>query len=193
MRMLSRPSLPALGHSVFSLGVGSAGAFLGYLVNLPLYMLTGPAVIVSLLSLFGLRLGITPLLRDIAFLFIGIGIGAGVNAEAASAMLRWPLAFVALAVMLVLAMIMCRVALAKFFGFDRLSAVLASAPGHLSFVLALGETYKVDLTRVSVTQSIRVLLLTLSVPALAAVMGLDISQGMTPCLLYTSPSPRDRG
>jgi membrane AbrB-like protein len=149
-------------------------------VNLPLYVLTGPAVLVSVLSLLGLRLGIATFVRDIAFLFIGIGIGAGVNAEAAAAMLRWPLAFVALAIMLLLAMVLCQVVLTKGFGFDRLSAVLASAPGHLSFVLALGETYKVDLTRVSVTQSVRLLMLTLTVPVLAALMGVDLSQGITP-------------
>ncbi len=180
MRMLTPPTLPALGLSLVSLAVGAAGAALGYLVHLPLYMLTGPAVLVSVLSLLGMRLGIAPLLRDIAFLFIGIGIGAGVNAEAAAAMLRWPLAFVALAVMLVIAMILCRVLLVKGFGFDRLSAVLASAPGHLSFVIALGETYGVNLTRVTVAQSVRVLLLTLTVPALVALMGLDMSQGMAP-------------
>ena len=178
--MLTPPTLPALGYSVLSLAVGAVGALLGYLVNLPLYMLTGPAVLVSVLSLFGLRLGIVPMLRDIAFLFIGIGIGAGVNAEAAAAMLRWPLAFVALAIMLVLAMVLCRALMVKGFGFDQRSAVLASAPGHLSFVIALGETYGVNLTRVTVAQSVRVLLLTLTVPALAAMMGLDMSQGMIP-------------
>ena len=176
--MLTLPTLPALGLSVLSLAVGAAGALLGYLVNLPLYMLTGPAVLVSVLSLFGMRLGIAPLLRDIAFLFIGIGVGAGVNAEAAAAMLRWPLAFVALAIMLVLAMILCRTLLVNGFGFDQRSAVLASSPGHLSFVIALGETYGVNLTQVTVVQSVRVLMLTLTVPALAALMGLDLSQGM---------------
>ncbi|SFR57012.1 AbrB family transcriptional regulator [Litoreibacter janthinus] len=178
--MLTPPTLPALGLSILSLAVGAAGAGLGYLVQLPLYMLTGPAVLVSVLSLFGLRIGIVPFVRDIAFLFIGIGIGSGVNAEAAAAMLRWPLAFVALAVMLVLAMILCRALMVKAFGFDQRSAVLASAPGHLSFVIALGETYGVNLTRVTVAQSVRVLLLTLTVPAIAALMGLDMSQGLAP-------------
>ncbi|MEP3345725.1 MAG: AbrB family transcriptional regulator [Litoreibacter sp.] len=178
--MLTPPTLPALWNSVWSLGIGVAGAALGYLLHLPLYMLTGPAILVSILSVFGLRLGITPFLRDIAFLFIGIGIGSGVNAEAAAAMLRWPLAFLALAVMLVLAMVLSRLMLSRLLGYDRLSAVLASAPGHLSFVIALGETYGVNLTRVTVAQSVRVLLLTLTVPALAAMMGLDMSQAMTP-------------
>lgn len=178
--MFTRPAFPALGLSLLSLGVGGVGAALGYVVSLPLYMLTGPAVLVSVLSLFGLRLEIVPFLRDIAFLFIGIGIGAGVNAEAAAAMLRWPLAFVALAAMLIVAMVLCRALLIKALGFDRRSAVLASAPGHLSFVIALGETYGVDLTRVTVAQSVRVLLLTLMVPAIAALMGLDMSQGLAP-------------
>lgn len=178
--MLNVPSLSQLGVTFLSLALGCAGAALGGMVGLPLYMLTGPALAISVLSLMGMRLGIMPLVRDTTFLFIGIGIGSGVNAEAAAAIMRWPLAFVALAVMLVVAMVLCRIMLVRGFGFDARSAVLASAPGHLSFVLALGETYRVDLTRVSVVQSIRVLLLTVTVPAAAVLMGLDLDQGMVP-------------
>jgi len=178
--MLPLPKLPAIGLSTLSLVVGAAGAFLGYLVNLPLYMLTGPAMLISILSLFGMRFAIAPGLRNIAFLFIGISIGSGVNPEAATLMLRWPIAFVALAIMLVLAMILCRTLLVSGFGFGQQSAVLASAPGHLNFVIALGETYGVNLTKVTVVQSVRVLLLTLTVPALAALMGLDLAEGIIP-------------
>lgn len=175
--MFKRPeiSLHELRQAALALSFGAAGAALGWAVSLPLYLLTGPAIIISLLALVGFDLKIPTLIRDFAFLFIGIGIGSGVNAEAADAMLRWPLAFIALFVMLVVAMAACREVLSRGFGFTRRSAVLASAPGHLSFVLALAASSGSDVMRVTVAQSVRLLLLTLVVPAVAVVMGLDLS------------------
>ncbi|WP_245912939.1 AbrB family transcriptional regulator [Litoreibacter ponti] len=172
--------MPELRVTALSLVVGGLGAALGWLVSMPLYLLTGPALLVSALSLLGFRFAIATGVRDVAFLFIGIGVGAGVNADAAAAVLRWPVAFVALAIMLVIAMAACRALLVRGFGFEPRTAVLASAPGHLSFVLALGESYRVDTAKVAVVQSVRLLLLTLAVPVIAAIMGLDLSQGMLP-------------
>ncbi len=154
---------------------GAAGALVGWLISLPLYLLTGPAIVISVLALAGLDLKIPTLIRDAAFLFIGIGIGSGVNAEAADAMLRWPLAFIALFFMLIAAMATCRFVLNRWFGFAPRSAVLASAPGHLSFVLALAASAGGDVMRVTVAQSVRLLSLTLVVPAVAVLMGLDLS------------------
>jgi len=166
--------------TLLTLGVGAVGAGLGALAGLPLYVLCGPAILVCALSLAGMRLGIANGFRDVAFLFIGIGVGAGVNTEAAAAMLRWPLAFVMLAVMLLVAMILSREVLVRVFGFSPKAGVLAGAPGHLSFVLALGDSYKVNLPQIAVSQSVRVLLLTLTVPFIAAMVGIEVSGAALP-------------
>lgn len=178
--MFPRPTLSQTGTTVLTLTIGAVGAVLGALVGLPLYVLCGPAILVSALSLAGMRLGIATMFRDAAFIFIGIGVGAGVNTDAAAAMLRWPLAFVVLAVMLCIAMVLCRIVLVRGFGFTHTAGVLAGAPGHLSFVLALGDSYKVNLPQIAVSQSVRVLLLTLSVPLIAALMGLEVTDAALP-------------
>ncbi|TNF57531.1 MAG: AbrB family transcriptional regulator [Rhodobacteraceae bacterium] len=166
---------PALWRDTAStLCVAGLGALMAWGLGLPAYLLTGPALAVSLAGLFGLRMQIAPLARDAAFIVIGIGIGATVTPETTAAMLRWPLAFVVLAVMLWAIMWACARLLRLGFGFDRDSAILASAPGHLSFVIGLSAEAGVDALRVTLVQAVRLLALTLIVPVIARLMGVEI-------------------
>jgi len=94
--------------TLYTIAIGAVGAVLAYYLSFPVYVLTGPAILVSMISLTGLKFAITPTVRDIAFLLIGIGIGAGVTSEATAAVLRWPLAIGALAVMLLVIILLCQ-------------------------------------------------------------------------------------
>ncbi len=173
MTLLNIQSQPLL--IIVTLLVGTLGAAMGYAVSLPAYLLTGPALFVSILGVLGLRLEIAPLARDFAFLVIGVGIGSTVSAETLQLLLRLPAAFAALAIMLFVTMWCSQWVMQRFFDFDVRSAVLASAPGHLSFVIGLSAQMNVDVLRVTVAQSIRLLSLTLLVPIAAALVGVTIS------------------
>ncbi|MEO0390156.1 MAG: AbrB family transcriptional regulator [Pseudomonadota bacterium] len=172
--MLASPTLSSLRITAQSLAIGAVGAGLAEWLSLPIAVLTGPAILVSLAALLGVRTGLDTAVRDILFLVIGVSIGSGVDTNATGAMLRWPLAFAALAVMLVLTLWLCGRLLEQLFQMDRRSAFLAAAPGHLSFVVGLSSELGLDTTRVVVVQSVRVLALTLSVPALAWTFGVDL-------------------
>ena len=164
--------------TAYTLAIGAAGALAAYLLRFPVYLLTGPALAVSLISLTGLRVRIAPLLRNIAFLFIGVGIGTSVDATAREAFLRWPLAFLLLGVMLVVALWSSARVLSRLFGFDAKTGVLAATPGHLTFVIGLAESTGADSVKISVTQSVRILALTLIVPFASMLMGVDFSHGL---------------
>ena len=170
---------PSLQRSVqttgLTLAVAGAGAWLGTLLNLPAALLTGPALAVSVAGLAGLRMEIAPRLRDLAFLVIGIGIGSTVTPDTLSVMAQLPLAFVVLFVLLALMMLACQTALTRAFGFEPKTAVLAAAPGHLSFVIGLSVEQGVDTLRVTVVQAVRLLALTLIVPLIARAMGVEIT------------------
>jgi len=144
--------------------VGAVGAGIAFWLSFPVYLLTGPAILVAVLSLTGMRFSITPSIWNAALLVIGLRIGAGVNDEATAAFLRWPFAFLALTIMLFAIMKTSSYMLVRVFGFDKHSAVLASTPGHLSFVLSLGADMKSDLPRISTVQAVRILVLTMLVP-----------------------------
>lgn len=163
-----------------TLVVGAIGAGLAYWLSFPVYVLLGPAILVSAVSLFGFRFAIADSVRDVAFLLIGIGIGAGMNPEATAVFLRWPLAFAVLAVMLTAILLLCKYLLVRFFGFEERSAVLAATPGHLSFVLGLGASLDLDVAKIAVVQSIRLLSLTLLVPLVAISFGVKLGTNILP-------------
>ncbi|MCB1313334.1 MAG: AbrB family transcriptional regulator [Sedimentitalea sp.] len=172
---MSGPAAPTLAMTLLSLAIGALGAAAAWRLGAPAWVLTGPALAVTLAALAGLRLGVVPLMRDACLLVLGLGIGAGVDAEAGAAVLRWPLAFAVLSLTVFATLHACRLALERGFRFDRRSAVLAAAPGHLSFVLSMAADMDCDVARVAVVQSIRLLALTLAVPFVALAMGYDMA------------------
>lgn len=166
--------------TALTLAVGSLGAVIGWALDVPIYLLIGPAVLVSLAGLAGLRMGIGLSLRNACFVVIGLTVGAGFDQHALDAMIRWPLAFVVVGIMIWAMLSLSRWMLARFFGFDRRSALLAAAPGHLSFVLAVAAEAGDNVVRVSTTQSVRLLSLTLVVPFVALAMGVDLGGSIVP-------------
>jgi membrane AbrB-like protein len=175
------PNLPLSPRdTAVTLVVGALGALLGWALNLPVFMLLGPVIAVSLSSLSGLRTTIDPRLRDACFVVIGLAVGGGFNTDALAAMIRWPLAFLFMALIIWLIMVTCRALLVRFFDFDARSALLASAPGHLSFVIAMASDTGSDVARISITQSVRLLALTLVVPFATVAMGIDLGGDISP-------------
>ena len=173
------PSL-APRDTVLTLAAGAFGALLFWWLNAPVYMLLGPVIAVSLLGLMGVRTAVDPRLRDACFVVLGIAVGAGFNQDAVNAMLRWPLAFVFMTGVIWGIMALCRWMLARYFCFDPRSALLASAPGHLSFVMAIASDSGSDVPRISITQSVRLLALTIVVPFAALLMGVDMTGNIAP-------------
>ncbi len=161
-------------QTLVTLVLGAVGALLGHVIGLPLFPITGPALFVSFLSLLGLPLGLAVPFRNIAFLVVGVGIGSGMNAAAREAMLRWPVAFVALAGLMVLILLANRWLLVAGFGFERRAALLAASPGHLSFVVSMSSALDADAERITVIQTVRVLILSLLVPFSLGGLGADV-------------------
>ena len=162
----------AVANAVLTLAVGAAGCGLGFLLHLPAPFLTGPSVLVTVACLAGLRLSVPQVVRDAAFIIIGINIGSGVTPDVADVLRKWPVAIFALFLMLNAILLAGTILTRRMFGYDRKSAVLATAPGHLSFVLSMGTSIGADVRIISIVQSIRVLALTLIVPFSAMLAGL---------------------
>lgn len=169
-----------LGTTALTVCVGALGALIGWAIGAPIYLLIGPAVMVSLAGLAGLRMGISLSIRNACFVVIGLAVGAGFDHNAVDAMMRWPFAFGVVIGMIWVMLILSRWMLSRYFGFDKRSALLAAAPGHLSFVLAMAAEAGGNVARVSTTQSVRLLSLTLLVPFVAVAMGVDLGGSIVP-------------
>lgn len=175
---------------VLALAIGSLGALLAVFASFPAPWLTGPALFVTIASLSGLRLVVPNILRNGCFVIIGMTIGSGVTPEMLSDAAQWPLSIIVLLLAMLAILALGALLLERGFGYDRTTALLGAAPGHLSFVLSLSTAMKVDVPAVSIIQSTRVLVLTLAVPFLAmAITGADLHQvlpqgpQMTPVVL----------
>lgn len=156
------------------------GAGVGVSVNLPVPLLTGPAIATTFACLIRLPVTFPLRLRDAVFLVMGVTIGAGVSRESLAALATWPIAFAILCGALLAMMLVGQRALAATLGTGQAPALLASAPGHLSFVIALGEDARIDTRRIAIVQTIRILSLTLIVPFAARMAGIQTGIGLTP-------------
>ncbi len=156
-------------RTLLTLLIGLVGAVIFHVIGFPVPMLTGPAVLVSCAGLLGLRVQLLGPLKPLCFTLLGIVIGCTVTPDALRAALAWPLSFSILAVSVVCTTLLCRWGLYRLFGFDWATASLCALPGHLSFVLAYSEDVAANTSVVAVVQSIRVLFLSLGVPAILAI------------------------
>jgi len=166
--------------SLRTLAIGTGGAIAAWAVSVPAAFLIGPAIGVTLASVAGMRMGISNWLRDICMVALGLGVGAGFTAEASAAIFRWPLAFAALTGMLILTLLIARTVLERGFGFDRRSAVLAAVPGHLSLVLGIAAGSGLDVGRIALVQTIRLLSLSVVVPFAALGLGYRMQASVLP-------------
>ena len=144
--------------------IGSLGALMAYVIDLPAPFLCGPALAVTIAGLAGLRLSVPVFLRNATFVVVGISMGTSVTPDVIGAAKTWPLSFLAVLVTVVILLYVAYWILRYGFGYDRTTAMLGASPGHLSYIISLTAETKSDLATVSVIQSVRVLALTLIVP-----------------------------
>jgi hypothetical protein len=157
--------------------VGAGGAVLFWLIGFPAAVLTGPAVSVSIAALMGWRMSVPSPFRNAVFLVLGLQIGSTVTPKVIATALTWPLSLAVLSIALIVTMLLATMVLKRGFGYDRMTALLAATPGHLSYVLGLSLHLRVDVPKLVLVQTIRVLMLTVLVPVLIAVWGV---QGTAP-------------
>lgn len=164
---------PIWREAVLTMLIGAMGAAVFWVIGFPAAVLTGPAAAVSLATILGVRTAVPPVLRDGIFLIIGISIGSTVTPEVIATALAWPISLAVLTVTLVVAMLAARAVLLRAFAYDRMTALLSATPGHLSYVLGLSTDLAADVPRVALVQTVRVLLLTLLVPVLISLWGVE--------------------
>ncbi len=166
-------SFPEIRVFALTAFIAAAGALAAYMLLLPAPFLIGPALAVTIGGLSGLALNVPYTVRNACFVVVGLSMGTGLTPEVFVAARTWPLSFLMVPVALVVLLHSATWILQRFFGYDRVTALLAASPGHLSFVLSLAADTKSDLMAVGVIQSVRVLALTLTVPLIVDLLGLD--------------------
>ena len=165
-------SLLELRTFVLTALIGTAGALAAIFAGFPAPYLIGPALAVTIAGLFGLKLAVPMMVRNVCFIIVGISMGATVTPEVIVAARTWPLSFVMVLFAIFILLFSSSWVLQRFFRYDRTTALLASSPGHLSYVLSLAAETRCDVRTVSIAQSVRVLALTITTPLIVSGLGL---------------------
>ena len=145
---------------------GTLGSFFGWGLALPAPFLMGPVLVSTLFAILRTSFSVPEQIKQISFILIGISVGSNVTPEALLSIFRWPFSILLMILSVITIIFLCKIILQNFFGMDKKSSLLASTPGHLSFVLMLGTETKADTTKIAIIQSIRVLALTLITPVI---------------------------
>ncbi|WP_224004226.1 AbrB family transcriptional regulator [Aureimonas sp. SA4125] len=151
----SRRALALASTLALAAGGGAVFAALG----LPVGWLLGSALAVSVASLLGHDTRLPNWLRDAVFIVLGTQAGAGVTPAVVGQLALWPLSFAIQMAGVVAVIAVTYTFLRKGFGWDKETALFAALPGAMSFVIAAASQTRADMTRITVVQSVRLLLL----------------------------------
>jgi membrane AbrB-like protein len=168
----SRPLLRAAVEPSETLLIAAAGGIAFALFGFPAGLVSGSVLAVSAAALLGRPVKVPIALARVGYVIIGIQLGAVVTPDTVRGFLTWP-ASIALLVVASIAMIVATASyLRAVHRWDPLSALMGASPGSMIQVIALSTELGADLRAIAIVQTMRVLLLTLGIPAGLALFGL---------------------
>jgi hypothetical protein len=156
--------------------LGIIGAGLGTGLGLPVAPLLGSALLVSIVTLMGIRTGASHSLRNFSFIVVGCSLGCGITPETLALVGHWPWSLAALALTITFMMYANVWLLVRFYGQSVETSLLASSPGALSSVIALATSGYGNARAIMVLQGMRLLLVMALLPVI--IEGLNL-QGTT--------------
>ncbi len=151
-------------RTILTLCIAAAGGSVLGLLNLPAGWLTGGMIAVAIAALAKAPVQITNSLRNVAFVVIGSFLGSSVSPELLADLPKWPVSLAVLMLNLAVLQWAAQTFLHKVCRWDRQTAFFAAIPGLTSYVIALAMPTRADVSRIAVSQTIRVFLLVALLP-----------------------------
>lgn len=156
----------------------AAGGLALHLAGVPAGWLTGAMLMVALISLRRPWTGPSSPVVQAGMLLSGIIIGSTATPEAVQAMSRYPGSIAMLLASMAVTVIVTGTILIMIGKWSRLDALLASAPGALSAVMAIAQDTAAGIPRIAIIQFFRLFVLVAALPSLLIVAGIGAPQGL---------------
>ncbi len=161
-----------------TLSAAAAGGAILTWLGFPAGLVTGSLLGVATAALCGRPVHIpAPLSRTISVL-VGISLGAVVTPETLKGLATFPLSVAILAISTMAMMVATTTYLRFVHGWDAQSALFGASPGALAQVMVLSAEYRADLRAIAIVQTMRVVALTIGIPAGLAFFGLTAEGGL---------------
>jgi uncharacterized protein len=169
------PALPLLRAAIEpaeTLLIAAAGGIAFALLGLPAGLVSGSVLAVSGAALLGRPVKVPLALARVGYVIIGTQLGAVVTPETVRGFLTWPASIALLVVASIVMIVATASYLRAVHRWDPLSALMGASPGSMVQVIALSTELGADLRAIAIVQTMRVLLLTVGIPAGLALFGL---------------------
>jgi len=147
-----------------TLGLGIAGGWFFYYLNLPLAWMLGAMIITTVAALSGVRLALPQKLRGGFITILGVFLGSAFNTDILEQVSRWPLTLSALVLYVGSITAMLYVYFRKVLKFDTVSAFFSATPGGLGTMVITGGALGGDEGKIALVHGARVLLVVMVIP-----------------------------
>ncbi|HEY3640413.1 MAG TPA: AbrB family transcriptional regulator [Xanthobacteraceae bacterium] len=154
-----------------TLVIAGAGGVAFSLIGVPAGLVSGSVLAVASAALAGRPTRVPLWLARVCFVLIGMLLGAVVTPATLAGLSTWPLSVALLTVSTVCSMLATTCYLRFAHGWDPLSALLGASPGAMAQVVALAAEFGADMRGVAIVQTMRVLVITIGLPAGLALFG----------------------
>jgi uncharacterized protein len=158
-----------------TLVIAALGGVTFALIGVPAGLVSGSVLAVATAALAGRPTRVPFWLARLCFVLIGMLLGAVVTPETLAGITTWPLSVALLTVSTLCMMVATTCYLRWAHGWDPLSALLGASPGAMAQVVALAAEFGADMRGVAIVQTMRVLVITIGLPAGLALFGFAAS------------------
>jgi hypothetical protein len=160
-----------LRHVAETLAFGAIGGLTFGFLGMPAGWLSGSIIVVAAAALAGRPMRMPIMLMRILLVALGISLGAVVTPATLHGMATYPLSIVVLLAAMGCVSVAGSTYLRIVHGWDNVTAYLASAPGAMSQVMAVGAELDSDLRAIAIVQTIRVVIVAVGLPAALLAFG----------------------
>lgn len=167
MSLKSSTNYRQLTSGILTLLIGALGGLSFTLFGLPLPWMLGSMAFTALcVQATRLELSQPKRWRGYAIVIIGIMLGAGFQPEVIASAQAWAPSLLIMALLSTLFFIVAYLAMHRWGGMTRLTAILAAVPGGFSVVSVLSDRYSADTRRVALCHSARLISLLVLAPVM---------------------------
>ncbi len=164
-----------LGPVLLALALGGAGGYVFLLAHVPLAWMLGAMTVTMVAAVLGLPVRGPEPLRGPTVAVLGVLLGSGFSPDFVAEAARWPLTIAGLFLFVAISGFGAVLFLRKAGGYDRPTAYFAGMPGGLTEMIIAGMENGGDPRRIGLCHAARIFLVVLSIPALLALFGHDVS------------------
>jgi uncharacterized protein len=166
-------------NAVETLLVATAGALFFVWINFPAGLICGSMLAVAAAALAGRPMIVPANLARLTFLLVGMSLGAVVTPGTLHAVVDWPLSIALISVSAICMTAATMTYLRLVHGWDMKSALYGGSPGAMAQVISLALHSGTDIRGVVIVQTVRVVFISVSIPAGLALFGLAASPTAT--------------